>query len=818
YIGNMFTNVVNILNQSVGRKLNTLEIMLILEEAAKNTVSGNIRRVAGMKQGNPDDMNFTTAKDNLWVQNDEGNWSIDPVRDALRMSNHTTVYHNIPTLETIKDSIVKQYYSGEGAIQYAPEAIARSNSDLLYSRQLKDRFIAEYLKSKEKGRAFLYNLLRDRLGENISSAELEHRIKRFGLNPCVTSDTWIHTESGARQVKDLIGKQIKVYVNGKLYDTTENGFFCNGFKQVFSLLTKEGYFLHLTEDHLLLKNNVGQGQEWCKLKDLKQGDKVEIHNHQLIKPWLGNGTENEGYEDACNYINPNELNSFEYYRGYLKGFFEYHIKFILIHEDTEKYYCDAVFNDLKSVQQMQRILLRVGIVSAIVKKGIIFILTIKDDGLINLLVLIRYYQVLIRTYDKQDNLITTEIDIAAINNSKIKRQNFTVEILSIAPVSEQFVYDCTVPEISCFDANGFVAHNCAEVLGSDFRCNLGTVHLSQVGVSVAEQREAFIAAALQVLPLLKLDVDIPRFKFSHSIDPIVLVSATQVNQWFINYFGAGWVEWWLEGRPDSDQGRKYSKEEAIILSFWRKTIQETVQEYCVKHGLKTPNRYSGFKPEGSLSWLSGSPGFSGIHFPPSGSLIYIRRKTFLRDDPVALAAIDYGYQVIPGTDCKDENGQLLDDPYDPRVKTWLLEIPVKESILDKFPELQNINFNQISALAQFDWLLQLQQNYSTHNTSCTINFRENEIEDLSKAVHEAIVNNKGYVSMALLARYDESQTFPRMPFESINLGQYDRMMSQVLLRRKSDNFEDLIKQKLSYFPDLTTGEVACSSEICEIRG
>ncbi|HEY9703515.1 MAG TPA: ribonucleoside-triphosphate reductase, partial [Allocoleopsis sp.] len=47
YIGNMFTNVVNILNQSVGRKLNTLEIMLILEEAAKNTVSGNIRRVAG---------------------------------------------------------------------------------------------------------------------------------------------------------------------------------------------------------------------------------------------------------------------------------------------------------------------------------------------------------------------------------------------------------------------------------------------------------------------------------------------------------------------------------------------------------------------------------------------------------------------------------------------------------------------------------------------------------------------------------------------------------------------------------------------------
>lgn len=541
YIGTMFTNVVNILNQSVGRKLNSLEVMLILEEAAKNTVSGNIRRVAGMKQGSPDDMNFTTAKDNLWVKDDEGSWSIDPARDALRMSNHTTVYHTIPNLETIKDSIVKQYYSGEGAIQYVPESIARSNSDLLYSREMKNRFIAEYLKSKEKGRAFLYNLLRDRFGERVDSNELEHRTKRFGLNPC------------------------------------------------------------------------------------------------------------------------------------------------------------------------------------------------------------------------------------------------------------------------------------AEVLGSDFRCNLGTVHLSQVGVSVAEQAEAFMAAALQVVPLLKLDVDIPRFRFSHAVDPIVLVSATQVNQWFINYFGTGWVDWWLEGRPDSVQGHKYKKEEASILSSWRRTIKDTVQEYCVEHDLKIPNRYSGFKPEGSLSWLSGSPGFSGIHFPPSGSLIYIRRKTFLRDDPVALAAIDYGYKVIPGADCKDEYGQLLNDPYDPRVKTWLLEIPVKESILDKFPELQSVNFNQISALSQFDWLLQLQQNYSTHNTSCTLNFRENEIDDLSKAVHNAIVNNKGYVSMALLARHDESQTFPRMPFESTSLEQYNYEMSQVLLRRKSNNFEELIKQKLQNYQDLTTGEVACSSEICEIR-
>lgn len=541
YIGTMFTNVVNIFNQSIGRKLNSLEVILILEEAAKNTVSGNIRRVAGMKQGNPDDPYFATAKDNLWIQNSDNNWSIDSTRDALRMSNHTTLYHTIPSLEVIKESITKQYYSGEGAIMYVPEAIARANADLLNNREKKSHFIARYLESKESGREFLYILMRNQNNGKVDVNELEHRLKRFGLNPC------------------------------------------------------------------------------------------------------------------------------------------------------------------------------------------------------------------------------------------------------------------------------------AEVVGSDFRCNLGTVHLSQVGVSVAEQLEAFRASALQVASLLKLDVDIERFRYSHSVDPIVLVSATQVNEWFINYFGTGWVNWWLEGRPNSEKGLQYRQEEASILSFWRKTIQKTVQDYCVKHDLKVPNRYSGFKPEGSLSWLSGSPGFSGIHFPPSGSLIYTRRKTFLRDDPIALAAIDYGYKVIAGTDCKDENGQLFDNPFDPRVKTWLLEIPVKESVLDKYPELINTNFNQISALAQFDWLLQLQQNYSTHNTSYTLSFRKNEIDDLSKAVHEAIINSKGYVSMALLARPDESQTFPRMPFESITLDEYNKQIAEVQLRRKSDNFEELIKQKLQNYQDLTSGEVACSSEICEIR-
>ncbi|MGL6282199.1 MAG: LAGLIDADG family homing endonuclease, partial [Microcoleaceae cyanobacterium] len=72
---------------------------------------------AGMRQGINDDHLFAGAKENLWQQDAEGNWRIDPERDALRMSNHTRVFHTKPDREESITAVRKQFYSGEGAIQ-----------------------------------------------------------------------------------------------------------------------------------------------------------------------------------------------------------------------------------------------------------------------------------------------------------------------------------------------------------------------------------------------------------------------------------------------------------------------------------------------------------------------------------------------------------------------------------------------------------------------------------------------------------------------------------------------------------------------------
>jgi ribonucleotide reductase class II len=136
-----------------------------------------VHNSAGMRQGDSNDHLFANAKDNLWQQDAEGNWRIDPERDALRMANHTRVFHRKPTLEECIDAVRKQYYSGEGAIQWAGEAVARANSDLLATQALK----VDFLKSYEQGTAKQW--LQER-HPHLDAEELEHRLGRYGLNPC----------------------------------------------------------------------------------------------------------------------------------------------------------------------------------------------------------------------------------------------------------------------------------------------------------------------------------------------------------------------------------------------------------------------------------------------------------------------------------------------------------------------------------------------------------------------------------------------------------------------------------------------------------
>lgn len=335
------------------------------------------------------------------------------------------------------------------------------------------------------------------------------------------------------------------------------------------------------------------------------------------------------------------------------------------------------------------------------------------------------------------------------------------------------------------------------------------MHLNQIDPdNYYEQDQAFRAGALSVCALLHQKFDEPRYQYSRELDPIVGVSFTGLFDFFVNAFGVEWLRWFADDRPETPHGIIYKEREKAYLKYWSSIVHETVKDYCDRHELKCPNRCTTVQPSGTKSLLTGaSPGWH----PPKAQR-FIRRITFSKAHPIALAAIDYGYTVIPSQSDKDEHGNLLNDPFDPRVTEWLVEVPVAVSWAD-LPGAEEIDISKFSALAQMDFYMQVQRYYTTHNTSATIELRENEIEPLANRIYEAIENDEGYISAALLARFDDRQTYPRLPFEPITKEHYNRLVSEVEARRKDDDFHALLARYDSG-ERMESGASACDSDKC----
>ncbi len=379
-----------------------------------------------------------------------------------------------------------------------------------------------------------------------------------------------------------------------------------------------------------------------------------------------------------------------------------------------------------------------------------------------------------------------------------------------------------------------------EILGSDFACNLAEVNCNLLDpFNLQDQVKAFEAATLSVASLLHhqfYDVH-PRMGQSRDWDPIVAVCPTGLFDFFVHLFGDDWLRWWEAGRPEvwgQDANKVhdllcklpvevvdpailghavdwcladiFQMTEVNYFVFWKDTVRATLHDYCKKHNLRLPNRYTAVQPSGTKSLLTNAS--PGAHAPKAQR--FIRRITFQAYDPVALACIDYGYNVIPSQSCKDENGKLLDDPYDPRVSEWLIEIPTEMNWKNIEGEY---DMSKFSAMAQFSFYMQVQEYYTTHNTSFTWEFREHEIPEMAEALLNAIENERGYISVACLARFDANETFPRLPFEPITKAKYEALQAEVLKRRKSDDFASLMRQYDTGYTQFE-GPMACDSDKC----
>lgn len=243
----------NVVLSHQGRRMSTLGAHDIVCKVGQCVEMGGTRRVAALSLSDLHDTLMKKAKDGyFWINNKH-----------RTVSNNSVAYSEKPTAVEFMDEWLSLASSGTGERG-------------IFNRE------AAINSSPQRRISGVFGDLRNEIG----------------VNPCVTSDTWIMTGDGPRQVSDLIGNPFECLVNGKIYKTLSNGFFPTGVKEVYKIDTKDGYSFKSTEDHPVL-SIVGKSKskdilKWKKAIELRNGDKIVLSKHESFS-WPGIGSIDEGW-------------------------------------------------------------------------------------------------------------------------------------------------------------------------------------------------------------------------------------------------------------------------------------------------------------------------------------------------------------------------------------------------------------------------------------------------------------------------------------------------------------------------------------------
>lgn len=524
-------------------------------------------------------------------------------------------------------------------------------------------------------------------------------------NPCLTRNSWIFTTEGPRQVHDLIGKKFTAYVNGIQYESTDKGFFCTGKKSVFKLKTYEGYEISCTENHKFLTST-----GWKEAKDITKQDRIVIHCHKNIS-WNSSNSQHYDVEYDSSDENISYIRNIFSAVGRIDKGYDYisRIKFNL-----ENY----------NLKKIQRILLRFGIFSYTLDGRT---LSISDDMI----------SVYLDRIGFDDYKIVTELT-QTLNNTNSSSSKYFATIASLTYEGEEQVFDCTIPEIHAFDANGFYAHNCVEISfwcydefgnsGWQF-CNLSTINGAKV-----KNLEDFLTAAENAAIIGTIQAGFTDFKYLGEVTERIVRREA-----LLGVSITGMME-----KPEILFNPENQKKAA-------KRVVETNEIISKIIGINPCARATCVKPEGSASAMLGT--CSGVH--PYHSKRFIRRVQANKIEPPALL-----YQT--------KNPLAVEESVWSNNKTdvciaFACEAPLNSKVKEDFGAVDHL---KLVLSTQQNWVMEgtvsdrCTQPWLNHNVSNTINVKENEWSD----VEEFIFANRKYFTGISLLGSSGDKDYSQAPF------------------------------------------------------
>jgi ribonucleotide reductase alpha subunit len=235
------------LDKRSGETITSRDILDIMNKIGKAVVAGGARRSAQICFGDPDDTDYVNAKNWNLPENAE---RTDPNTGWAWNSNNSVFVEEGDDYSAMVEGILT---NGEPGFMWLD--LARSHGRLVDARNDKDWRVA-------------------------------------GGNPCVSSDTWVMTVDGPRQVIDLIDNPVDLVYHGKGY--VSSGFWKTGTKQLYRLSFSDGRYVRVTEDHKILTVGDSSNFEWIPAGELDLGAEVALHNHKSFT-WDGKGSFDDGY-------------------------------------------------------------------------------------------------------------------------------------------------------------------------------------------------------------------------------------------------------------------------------------------------------------------------------------------------------------------------------------------------------------------------------------------------------------------------------------------------------------------------------------------
>lgn len=717
-------------------------------------VVGNVRRSSQISLGDVTDTEFANLK----------NHTLNPERCAISwMSNNTVCFNKTEDFELLPSIANRIRDNGE------PGCFNRLNVN---------RF--------------------GRIGVRHPIGRESEEDKAIGLNPCLTGDTIISTDQGFKTIFELVGKKFNTVLG---YNSTSEGFWSTGIKRVYKLTLQSGNSIKLTNNHKLLTLKEDENELWKELKECSIFEKMCIYssgtyydlvlNEDYIKGYVYTellslsmykdsllytdinsivfkfNNENLSEEFMSNFeLIPNRRTSFEDKDIYLyclteKGFEYFRDEFNLesgifyisgsrtfnlavvryvFFYFVEKNVSFLLINNLKieSLIKIQLMLLDFGIFSELNHE--LVCLTIKHENII-------------RYQNLYDNFV---------HNIRIKEMNYELDysrnysyIKSIDYIGEEEVYDCSIPGVNRFVANGFISHNCGEIpLESGELCNLAELFPSRCNTE-EELREATYLATI--------------YSTTVSLFPTHWASTNSV---IARNHRIGISMTGIVNQVDKTSVMEFTK----LCKSMYKLVRQTNTELSNECGVPCAIRCTTVKPSGTISQLAGEP--SGVH-----------RNLFRH----CIRRVRVGATTELATILK-KTGYHYEDDKAAGASTLVFSFPLKlgdERIAE-----------EVSVWEQACMLELMQRVWADNSVSCTLYFNKKEEHQIEHVLSHFIPLIK---SVSMLPHLGKG-VYEQSPYEEITEEEYNEM--KIKITSPNSDYENLTSTPI--------GVKGCDGDRCEM--